>query len=201
MKRVGVLALQGAFAEHMEVLRRLGVEAVPVRVTHELDGLGGLIIPGGESTTIGKLMVEYGFPRALQRLIKSGLPILGTCSGMILLADRIRGYEQTLLRAMDMEVSRNAFGRQVDSFEVDLQVPVLGSPPFHAVFIRAPRIESVGKGVEVLATLPNGNAVAARQGNLIALAFHPELTDDTRFHQFFLSSVAERAQASSEETR
>jgi len=189
MKKVGVLAMQGAFAEHIAILRRLGVEAIPIRVAGELKGLSGLVIPGGESTTIGKLMREYRLTEELKRLIAKGFPVWGTCAGMILLAKEVAGHEQQLLGAMDIRVRRNAFGRQVDSFEVALDVPVLGRPPFPAVFIRAPWIEKAGDGVEVLARLPDGKPVAAREGNLVVTAFHPELTSDPRFHEYFLSIV------------
>ena len=189
MKKIGVLAMQGAFVEHIEALRRLGVEAVPVRLSGEFKGLSALVIPGGESTTIGKLMREYSLVDEMRKLISKGFPIMGTCAGMILLAKQVQGLKQHTLEAMDIEVRRNAFGRQVDSFETALDIPVLGQPPFPAVFIRAPWIEKVGDGVEVLASLPEGTAVAVRQGNLVATAFHPELTDDLRFHDYFLSIV------------
>ena len=189
MKKIGVLAMQGAFVEHMAVLRRLGVEAIPVRLSGEFKGLSALVIPGGESTTIGKLMQDYSLVDELRKLISKGFPVMGTCAGMILLAKQVRGLKQHTLEAMDIEVRRNAFGRQVDSFETALDIPVLGQPPFLAVFIRAPWIEKVGDGVEVLASLPDGTAVAVRQGNLVATAFHPELTDDLRFHDYFLSIV------------
>ncbi|UCG83238.1 MAG: pyridoxal 5'-phosphate synthase glutaminase subunit PdxT [Dehalococcoidia bacterium] len=195
MRRVGVLALQGDFAEHIAVLHRLEVEAVPVRLPSELNGVGGLIIPGGESTTIGKLMREYQLTEALNGLIAEGIPLLGTCAGMVMLASRISGMDQQSLGAMDIEVKRNAFGRQVDSFESDLDIPVLGQPPFHAVFIRAPVIESVGDGVEILARLADGSPVAARQNNLVATAFHPEITHDLRFHKYFLSFVDRKLEA------
>lgn len=188
-KRIGVLAQQGAFVEHISVLRRLGVEAFPIRLPAELKRLDGLIIPGGESTTIGKLMMEYRFTRPLRRLARQGFPIMGTCAGMILLATGVGGLSLEPLRVMDIDVRRNAFGRQVDSFETDIDIPVIGEPPFHAVFIRAPFIERVGDGVEVLARLPDGTGVAVRQGKMVALAFHPELTDDLRLHQYFLSIV------------
>jgi len=192
--RVGVLALQGAFVEHIEILRRLGVEAVEVRLPQEFDGLDGLIIPGGESTTMGKLAVTYGLLDPIRRMAREGKPIWGTCAGMILLAKDV-GRRQPLLGLMDIVVRRNAFGRQVDSFETDLAIPALDAvsapsergKPFHAVFIRAPLIESVGKGVEVLARLEDGAIVAAREGKLLATAFHPELTEDTRFHRYFLN--------------
>jgi 5'-phosphate synthase pdxT subunit len=199
MKKIGVLAMQGAFVEHMAVLRRLGVEAVPVRLSGEFKGLSALVIPGGESTTIGKLMREYSLVDELRKLISKGFPIMGTCAGMILLAKRIQGLKQHTLEAMDIEVRRNAFGRQVDSFEMALDIPVLGQPPFPAVFIRAPWVEKVGEGVEVLASLPDGTAVAVRQGNLIATAFHPELTDDLRFHDYFLSIVNGNSKANVDE--
>lgn len=192
MRKVGVLALQGGYVEHIAALRRLGVQALPVRLPGELKGLGGLVIPGGESTTIEKLMAEYRLTEVLRKSIASGLPVLGTCAGMILLAKRVVGNDQGSLGTMDIDVRRNAFGRQVDSFEADLDVPALGAPPFHAVFIRAPRIDRAGKGVEVLASLPDGTAVAAREGNLVATAFHPELTDDLRLHEYFLELVDAR---------
>lgn len=186
MKRIGVLALQGAFIEHISLLRALGVDAFPVRLPGQLDGIDGLIIPGGESTTIGKLLVAYGFEDKLRGMAHEGLPIYGTCAGMILLAKEIEGMVQPILGVMDVSVKRNAFGRQVDSFEVDIPVPVLGEAPFHAIFIRAPLIGGIGPGVSCLATLPTGEVVGARQGNLLVTAFHPELTTDTRLHEYFL---------------
>ena len=187
MKKVGVLALQGGFVEHVAALRRLGVEAFPVRLPAELKGLNGLVIPGGESTTIGKLIRDYGLTDGLNGLIREGMPVLGTCAGMVLLARRVLETKQPLLGAMDIEVRRNAYGRQVDSFEADLDVPVLGSPPFRGVFIRAPWIQKVGDGVEVLASLTDGKPVAVRERNLLATAFHPELTTDLRFHEYLLT--------------
>jgi 5'-phosphate synthase pdxT subunit len=189
MKKIGVLVQQGAFVEHIALLRRLEVEAFPVRLAKELGGLDGLIIPGGESSSIGKLMQEYDLAEPVRRLGEQGFPIMGTCAGMILLAKRASGLNLEPLGVMDIEVKRNAFGRQVDSFETDLEIPVIGEPPFHAVFIRAPCIEKVGDGVEILARLPNGVGVAARQGNIVALAFHPELTSDLRLHRYFLDIV------------
>ena len=189
MKRIGVLALQGAFIEHIAILRQLGAEAVAVRLPRELERVDGLVIPGGESTTIGRLMQLYGFNVPLRRLIRDGIPVLGTCAGMILLAKQVIGLNGYSLAAIDIQVRRNAFGRQVDSFEVDLQIPVLGDPLYRAVFIRAPWIEGVGRGVEVLATLLDGKPVAAREGNIVVTAFHPELTGDSRFHAYFLSFV------------
>ncbi len=193
MKKIGVLAMQGAFAEHIETLRRLGVAAVPVRLPEELKGVKGLIIPGGESTTIGKLLGEYRLVGELKKLIAKGFPVFGTCAGMVLLAKEVHGLDGNhsveLLSAMDISVRRNAFGRQVDSFETDLNISALGPPPFHAVFIRAPWIEKAGKGVEILASLADGTPVAAREGNIVATAFHPELTADLRLHKYFLSLV------------
>lgn len=186
--RVGILALQGAFIEHAQMLARIGVQPVEVRLPEHLEGLNGLIIPGGESTTMGLLAQKRGLLEPMRAFARSRRPIWGTCAGMILLAkeavDGVPG--QPLLGLMDITVRRNAFGRQVDSFEADLSVPVLGDSPFHAVFIRAPVIEQVGSGVEVLAALEDGTAVAVQQGNLLATAFHPELTRDDRFHRYFL---------------
>jgi 5'-phosphate synthase pdxT subunit len=187
--RVGVLALQGAFAEHERVLRHLSVDTIEVRLPHHLEGLDGLIIPGGESTTIGQVAQRWGLLEPIRAFAQSGRPVWGTCAGMILMArevvDGVPG--QILLRLMHIVVHRNALGRQVDSFEADLDVPALGEPPFHAVFIRAPIVERVGQEVEVLAQLEDGMVVAARQGNLLVTAFHPELTEDTRLHTFFLN--------------
>lgn len=188
MLRIGVLALQGAFIEHKNVLARLGVPSVEVRLPKHLEGLDGLIIPGGESTTMGLLAQKWDLLEPLRAFARSGRPIWGTCAGMILLAkeivDGVPG--QPILGLMDITVRRNAFGRQVDSFEADLEIPVLGNPPFHAVFIRAPVIERVGAGLDVLASLEDGTAVAVRQGHFLATAFHPELTGDVRFHRYFL---------------
>lgn len=186
--RVGVLALQGAFIEHEKMLQRLDMQAVEVRLPDHLDGLDALIIPGGESTTIGKLAVSFGLLEPLREFAQHK-PVWGTCAGMILLARDI-GRDQPLLGLMDVTVSRNAFGRQVDSFETDLHVPALGPEPFHAVFIRAPLVARVGEGVEVLARLEDGSIVAARQGHWLATAFHPELTGDPRFHRYFLQEVS-----------
>jgi 5'-phosphate synthase pdxT subunit len=195
MRMVGVLALQGGFVEHMAALRGLGVEALPVRLPGELKGLSGLVIPGGESTTIGKMMREYNLEDVMRRLIAEGLPVFGTCAGMVLLARNVSGIEVQPLGAMDIEVRRNAFGRQVDSFEADIDVPVLGQNPFRAVFIRAPLIERAGDRVEILASLPDGTHVAAREGNLMVTAFHPELTTDLRFHEYFLTIVDDKLKA------
>jgi len=193
MSKIGVLALQGDFREHREVLERIGVPASEVRLGRDLPGLAGLIIPGGESTTIVRLMRSSGLLDSLRTMAAEGFPIWGTCAGMILLA---KGLDETgipSLQAMDITVRRNAFGRQVDSFEADLPVPVLGTSPFRAIFIRAPIIEAAGPGVEILARLPDGQPVAARQGRLLATAFHPELTPDLRFHRFFLQLASKAA--------
>jgi 5'-phosphate synthase pdxT subunit len=193
---IGVLALQGAFIEHVTMLRKLGVDAVEVRLPGQLDNLAGLIIPGGESTTIGKLAVTYGLVEPIRRKALAGWPIWGTCAGMIFLAKNIGRGDQPLLGVMDVVVRRNAFGRQVQSFVAELDVPLLdglpgaaGQGPFPAMFIRAPLIESVGKGVEVLASLSDGTIVAAREGNLLVTSFHPDLTGDSRFHELFLQMV------------
>lgn len=196
--RIGVLALQGAFTEHIAMLRGLGVEGTEVRLPGQLKGLEGLIIPGGESTAIGKLAVAYGLLEPLKLMGRKGWPIWGTCAGMIMLASDIGG-DQPLLGLMDISVQRNAFGRQVDSFEMELSVPALASiepesqlVAFRAVFIRAPLIQRVGSGVEILARLDDDSIVAAREGNLLATAFHPELGSDVRFHKYFLAMVRER---------
>jgi 5'-phosphate synthase pdxT subunit len=184
---VGVLALQGAFIEHIKTLRELSVQPVAVRLPEQLDGLDALIIPGGESTTIGKLAVTYKLLEPL-RLFAAAKPVWGTCAGMIMLAKDI-GRDQPLIGVMDIQVNRNAFGRQVDSFETDLTVPELGAEPFRAVFIRAPLVTGVSDGVQVLARLEEGGIVAVRQGFWMATAFHPELTPDNRFHRYFLQEV------------
>ena len=188
--KIGVLALQGAFREHIHMLQRLGVESVEVRLPQELNRLNGLIIPGGESTTIGKLAAMYQLIEPLRRFADAK-PLWGTCAGMILMAKEV-GMDQPLLGLMDIVVERNAFGRQKESFEEDLYVEVLengASKPFRGVFIRSPRlVETKGKAIEI-ARLANGTPVAARQGNLLVTAFHPELTDDTRLHQYFLGLI------------
>jgi len=188
---IGVLALQGAFIEHVKMLERLGAKAREVRLPADLEGLDGLIVPGGESTTIGKLLVSYDLLEPLRHLVDSGLPIYGTCAGTILLARDIGGLDQPLLATMDLVVERNAFGRQLQSFETDLEIAGLGEEPFRAVFIRAPAIKAVGPTVEALARLDNGTIVAAREGSLLVSCFHPELTDDDRFHRSFLELVLE----------
>jgi len=191
--RIGILALQGDFAEHAAMLRRLEVGVVEVRLPEQLEGLNGLIIPGGESTTIAKLAENYGLMEPLRKFGQEKA-IWGTCAGAILLSKDAH-RRQPLLQLMDITVERNAFGRQVNSFEVDLDVPVLKEidpheKPFHAVFIRAPLIETVQADSRVLAKLSDGRIVAARQGHLLATAFHPELTQDDRFHRYFLQLAA-----------
>ena len=185
--RVGVLGLQGDFAEHAASLQAAGAEAREVRLPRDLEGLDGLIIPGGESTSIGKLAGQYGFIDKLKDRVAAGMPVWGTCAGAIFIAKDVPGHPHPLASLMDMTVERNAFGRQIDSFEADLSVKPLGPEPFHAVFIRAPKISRVGPNVEVLAKLEDGTVVAARQGRLLATSFHPELTHDERFHRYFLS--------------
>ena len=188
--RIGVLALQGAFIEHVKMLRRLDVAAVEVRLPGQLLQLDGLIIPGGESTTIGKLATAYGLMTPLRRFARAK-PTWGTCAGMIFLAKDIGIEQQPILGAMDIAVDRNAFGRQVDSFETELSIAGLSAAPFHAVFIRAPVVTAAGAGVDVLARLDDGRIVAARQGHLLATAFHPELTKDLRLHALFCAIVEE----------
>jgi len=192
--RIGVLAVQGAFAEHINVLRQIGVEAVPVRLPRDLDGLSGLILPGGESTAMRKLIDEWGLREPIMELVGRGAPIFGTCAGMILLSKEITDGDQPVFPMLDISVKRNAFGRQLDSFESELEVPVLGDRKVHAVFIRAPIVERVGPDVDVLAQLDDGRVVAVRQGAIIATAFHPELAGETRFHRLVATMAAEFAE-------
>jgi 5'-phosphate synthase pdxT subunit len=189
--KIGVLALQGAFIEHIKMLRQLGVDAVEVRLPEELNGLDGLIIPGGESTTIGKLAVMYGLMEPLRDFARTK-PLWGTCAGMIFMAKEI-GLDQPLLGVMDIVVERNAFGRQVDSFEIDLDIPTIqtNGRPYHAIFIRAPKLVEAKGDTQIIATLPDGTAIAAQQNHLLVTSFHPELTDDTRFHEYFVDMVAQ----------
>ncbi|MFL5777819.1 MAG: pyridoxal 5'-phosphate synthase glutaminase subunit PdxT [Chloroflexota bacterium] len=184
--RIGVLALQGAFREHLSTLDSIGVEGVRVREPGDLDGISGLILPGGESTTMRHLIDRWSMRQPILDLADAGVPVFGTCAGMIVLAREIAGAdgpESPVLPLLDVSVERNAFGRQLDSFETDLEVPVLGGTPVHAVFIRAPVIERAGPGVDVLARLDDGRIVAVRERNVIATAFHPELAGETRFHR------------------
>jgi 5'-phosphate synthase pdxT subunit len=186
---VGILALQGDFREHEETLRRIGAPTQQVRLPKHLEQVDRLIIPGGESTTIGKLLVMYNLLEPIRARARHGMPLWGTCAGAILIARRIaegRPEGQPALELMDLTARRNAFGRQLDSFEADLSIPVLGEEPLRAVFIRAPILESLGNGVAALATLEGGQIVAAQQGHLLATCFHPELTGDDRFHRYFL---------------
>jgi len=191
---VGVLALQGDFREHLAVLGALGADARPIRRPEEIAEIDGLVIPGGESSVIDKLSRMFGLADPLKGAIAAGLPVYGTCAGLIMLADDILDSitGQQGLGGFDIAVRRNAFGSQVDSFETDLDIPVLGDPPVHAVFIRAPVVESVGADVEVLAALDDGRIVAVQQGNLLGTSFHPEMTGETRFHKHFLDIIASR---------
>jgi 5'-phosphate synthase pdxT subunit len=191
--RIGVLALQGDFREHIAVLRSLGADAVGVRRPSELAEVSGLVIPGGESSVMDKLSRLFGLAEPLKNAIAAGLPVWGTCAGLIMLADTVLdGIEgQQSLGGLDVAVRRNAFGSQTMSFEVDLDLPVLGDPPMHAVFIRAPVVESVGSGVTALASLDDGRVVAVEHGNLLGTSFHPEMTGDYRFHEYFLDRVRE----------
>lgn len=187
---VGVLALQGDFSEHIDVLRRLGVDAVEVRLPAQLHDIDALIIPGGESTTITRLLDIYELREPIRRLGVDGMPIWGTCAGAIVLAKQATGLDRPNLALMDIEVRRNAFGRQVDSFEANLSINGIDGGPFHAVFIRAPSIDRVGAAVDVLATLDDGTIVAAQEGRLLATSFHPELTGDARFHEKLIALAA-----------
>ena len=189
--RVGVLALQGDVREHTRVLRDLGADVVGVRRPEELARVDGLVIPGGESSVIDKLSRAFGVQAAIRAAIREGMPVYGTCAGLILLADRITdGIDgQETFGGLDVTVQRNAFGSQVDSFETELTVPVLGERPVHAVFIRAPIVRETGPAVEALGTLDDGRLVAVRQGSLLGTSFHPEVMGETRFHALFLDSV------------
>lgn len=193
--KVGILALQGDVAEHRDMLSSAGADPVLVKKPEQLHEVEGLIIPGGESTTIGKLLRQFQLLGPLRAQVRSGFPVYGTCAGMILLADDVEdaGKDQPTIGGMDIRVRRNAFGRQRESFETDLPVPVVGEEPLHAVFIRAPVIEEVGPEVEVLAALPDGRVVAARQDNMLVSSFHPELTGDDRLHRYFVGMVEEGA--------
>ncbi|ROR81827.1 pyridoxal phosphate synthase yaaE subunit [Plantibacter flavus] len=189
--RVGVLALQGDFREHAAVLTSLGADVSLIRRPSELTGIDGLVLPGGESSVMDKLARSFDLAGPLREAISAGLPVYGTCAGLILLADRILDgiAGQQSLGGLDVSVRRNAFGSQLDSFETDLPIPILGDPPVHAVFIRAPAVEAAGPAVTPLASLPDGRMVAVEQGNLLGTSFHPEVTGDTRFHAYFLDKV------------
>ena len=187
-----MLALQGDFREHLAVLNGVGAEAIPVKRPDELESVRGLVIPGGESSVMDKLTRMFGLADPLKQFIAAGNPVYGTCAGLIMLADTVLDSieGQQTLGGFDLVVRRNAFGSQLDSFETDLEVPVLGDPPVHAVFIRAPVVDTVGEKATALASLADGRVVAVEQGNLLATSFHPEMTGDTRFHEYFLSKVA-----------
>jgi 5'-phosphate synthase pdxT subunit len=191
--RIGVLALQGAFREHLQTLAQIGVEGVPVRLPADLEGVSGLIIPGGESTTMRHLIDRWQLRQPILDLASTGAPIFGTCAGMIVLAREIHGGEPPILPLLDVTVRRNAFGRQLDSFEAELEVPVLGDQPVHGVFIRAPVVERTGPDVDVLARLDDGRAIAVRERNILATAFHPELAGETRFHRLVATMASEHA--------
>jgi 5'-phosphate synthase pdxT subunit len=187
--RVGVLAVQGAVDEHLRAIRDVGAEPVEVRLPRDLAGLDALILPGGESTTMRKLIDAYGLREPILALASAGAPMLGTCAGMILLADRIAEGDAPVLPLLDVEVKRNAYGRQLDSFEADISMPIIGEEPLHGVFIRAPVVSAVGPAAEVLAVDANGQPVAVRQGKVLATAFHPELTGDRRLHRLLVAMV------------
>jgi 5'-phosphate synthase pdxT subunit len=192
--KIGVLALHGAVIEHIQTLRAIGVEPVAVRLPEDLVGLSGLILPGGESTTMRKLVARWNLREPIMALAASGAPILGPCAGMIVVAKEIAGGEEPVFPLLDVTVERNAFGRQLDSFETELSVPILGGRPVHAIFIRAPIIERVGPGVEVLARLPDQRVVAVRQRNVVAISFHPELAGETRIHRLIATMASEYAE-------
>ncbi len=189
--KIGVLAVQGAFVEHVRVLRAVGVEPVEVRLPEHLEGVSGLILPGGESTTMRKLVQRWGLREPIMDLAATGAPLFGTCAGMILLAREIAGGEEPVFPLLDVTVERNAFGRQLESFEAELTVPVLGDGPVHGVFIRAPVIERVGPNVDVLARLDDDRVVAVRERNVVATAFHPELAGEIRFHRLVATMASE----------
>jgi len=187
---IGVLALQGAVEKHVAMLEKCGIRPLRVRFPEDLDSIHGLIIPGGESTTIGKLMARYGLDEKIIQRVGEGMPVFGTCTGMILLAKDIVNSDQHRLGLMDMTILRNAFGRQIDSFEADLDIETIGKPPFHAVFIRAPYVEKANGSVRALARYED-KIVLLRQGSLLGCSFHPELTEDVRIHQYFAKMVRE----------
>lgn len=188
--RIGILAVQGDVREHASALQEVGADVVEVRLPRDLVGLDGLILPGGESTTMRKLIDLYGLREPIVALAQGGAPIYGTCAGMILLADRIADGDEPVLCLLDITVQRNAYGRQLDSFEADIDLPSLGEEPLHGVFIRAPVVSELGPGVEVLATDADGRPIAVRQGQVLATAFHPELTPDRRLHRLLLEMIA-----------
>lgn len=191
--RVGVLALQGDVREHLQAIREVGAEPVEVRLPRDLAGLDALILPGGESTTMRTLIDVYGLREPILALADAGAPVLGTCAGMILLADRIADGDEPVFRLLDIEVRRNAYGRQLDSFEADVTIPFLGDAPLHGVFIRAPIVSQVGPRAEVLSVDDDGRPIAVRQGRVLATSFHPELTGDRRFHRLLVEMVGAEA--------
>lgn len=188
--KIGVLAVQGAFAEHLRLLHDLGVEAVPVRLPGDVAGLAGLVLPGGESTAMRKLIDRWGLREPILDLARAGAPLFGTCAGMILMSRDIADGDEPVFPLLDVSVKRNAFGRQLDSFEAELDVPVLGDSPVRGVFIRAPVVERVGPEVDVLSRLEDGRVVAVRERNIVATAFHPELAGETRFHRLVATMAA-----------
>ena len=188
-RRVGILAVQGDVREHAVALREIGAEPVEVRLPRDLVGLDALILPGGESTAMRKLIDRYGLREPIVAMAHAGVPLYGTCAGMILLADRLSDDEEPVLRLLDITVQRNAYGRQLDSFEADIEIPSLGDEPLHGVFIRAPVVSEVGPDVEVLARDADGRPIAVRQGRIMATAFHPELTPDRRLHRLLLEQI------------
>ena len=188
--KIGVLALQGDFGEHITIFSQLGADTVEVRLPHDLDGLDSLIVPGGESTTIARLLHRWELRAPIRERVRDGMAVWGTCAGAILLANEAGDLDREGLRLMDIAVERNSFGRQVDSFEADLEIDAIGGDPYHCIFIRAPRIKDTGPAVDVLAELDDGTIVAARENNMLASVFHPELTDDHRFHQLFLEMAS-----------
>jgi 5'-phosphate synthase pdxT subunit len=195
--RIGVLALQGAVREHVDAIRDIGADPVEVRLPRDLVDLDALILPGGESTTMRRLLDAYNLREPVAAMARGGTPILGTCAGMILLADRIADGDEPVFGVLDLEVRRNGYGRQLDSFEADLEAPSLGDDLLHGVFIRAPMVTDAGPAVEVLARDPDGRPVAVRQGRVLATAFHPELTADRRIHRLLAdlaTEVARRAE-------
>ena len=191
--RIGVLAVQGAVREHVAAIRDVGGEPIEVRLPRDLVDLDALVLPGGESTTMRRLIEAYGLREPIAAMARGGTPMLGTCAGMILLAERIADGDEPLFPMLDLEVRRNGYGRQLDSFEADLDIPSLGDEPMHGVFIRAPMVTDVGPRAEVLARDPDGRPVAVRQGRVLATAFHPELTGDRRLHRLLADFVAEGA--------
>jgi pyridoxal 5'-phosphate synthase pdxT subunit len=192
-RRIGILAVQGAIREHASAVRAVGAEPVVVRLPGDLEGLDALILPGGESTAMRRLIDAYGLREPIRRMARDGTPMLGTCAGMILLAERLTDGEEPIVGGLDIEVQRNAYGRQLDSFETELQMPILGHEPLHGVFIRAPAVSRLGPGVEVLARDDRGRPIAVRQGRLLATAFHPELTGDRRLHRLLVEMLDQAA--------